>query len=744
MACLFKMSIVFPVLALALSVFVFFNNLRKIQNIIFLLIGFAGSFFTFFIFMSYLFPGRPELTTVFNRFSVAFTISQAAFNLYFAMVFPTIRIEKLFQKFLMVCLPAMVIAAAAVSTDMFVLSMEVVSRGGSLTMVREVGILYPTLYGPSVAAYILVSCVCFVIQYKKSTTGMEKKHVLYTALAIGVGGAACTITCIVLPSMGITRLYPFGPMLVAPFYVSLMTYNILSLKAMDIDQLISRTIVWGLSALIIVCLTGYAVYTIFSRPDIFNAAGATLLMLLCVMLVLAYVMIVQPRIDRGIRKKSYHYRDIVDGFNRRMLKLTTLDEFVDSTLETISTTLYPSNISFFLKQNEDGVFLLKKALNYSGTAKIVLTKDQVTAIPFSFNEVIEKEQVERNPAYEEYRQEGALYFKAFQCVLAVPIVFEGSVIGVINLGPKYKGFYKRIEIEFLEKLMMIINIALYNSMLLKEIEEMNISNSRFVPKQFLSYLGHQKLTDVKLGDHVQREMTVIFCDIKDFTTLSENLTPEQNFMFLNAYLKRVSPVIRNMNGFIDKYVGDAIMALFPDSPEDALDAALMMLKGLEKYNKSNDKTGFHVPLDVGIGLHTGLLMLGTIGEEERMEGTVISDAVNLTSRIEGMTRVFGSKIIISDSAFSKLGDPDKYSHRYLGRVRVKGKNKAVRLYEIFEGDPPLNAQIKNKTKKNFERAVYCMENEENETAKALFKRVMEAGFQDQAAIHYLDLLNKRV
>ncbi len=138
-----------------------------------------------------------------------------------------------------------------------------------------------------------------------------------------------------------------------------------------------------------------------------------------------------------------------------------------------------------------------------------------------------------------------------------------------------------------------------------------------------------------MGDHVQREMTVFFSDIRDFTTLSETMTPQENFDFLNSYLRRATPIIRTNHGFIDKYIGDAIMALFPREPADALQSAVELQRDLVDYNQGRKKAGYK-PVRVGIGLHCGELILGTIGEEERMQTTVIADAVNVASRIEGL------------------------------------------------------------------------------------------------------------
>jgi class 3 adenylate cyclase len=219
------------------------------------------------------------------------------------------------------------------------------------------------------------------------------------------------------------------------------------------------------------------------------------------------------------------------------------------------------------------------------------------------------------------------------------------------------------------------------------LESLLSAYSRFVPKKFLQFLRKESIVDVQLGDQIQQEMTILFADIRSFTTLSESMTPAENFNFINSYLKRVGPKIRHHNGFIDKYIGDGIMALFPDSPEDAVMASIDMLKALKEYNVHRRSAGYQ-PIRIGVGIHSGLLMLGTIGEQERMDGSVISDAVNLCSRLERLTKDYKVSIIISRDTLEKLEDRDKYHTRFLDNVRVKGKKKPASIYEVYDMDPP--------------------------------------------------------
>ncbi|WP_194974694.1 adenylate/guanylate cyclase domain-containing protein [Aquiflexum lacus] len=263
------------------------------------------------------------------------------------------------------------------------------------------------------------------------------------------------------------------------------------------------------------------------------------------------------------------------------------------------------------------------------------------------------------------------------------------------------------------------------------------ANSRFVPSEFLSFLGKESIVDVHLGDHVIKDMTIFFADIRSFTTISESMTPEENFNFINSILKRISPIVRKNNGFIDKFMGDSIMALFPLDPKDAITTAGELLKELESFNDIRIKSGLQ-KIDIGIGINSGSLMLGTIGEEERMDGTVISDAVNLASRLESLTKVYGSNIIVSEHLLKEVSDNIRIDYRFLGNVQIKGKSGSVAIYEIFSFDESEIFKAKLKTKTNFEKAINCYQNKDFSGAKILFEGVLEDLPNDKAAEYYLD------
>lgn len=269
-----------------------------------------------------------------------------------------------------------------------------------------------------------------------------------------------------------------------------------------------------------------------------------------------------------------------------------------------------------------------------------------------------------------------------------------------------------------------------------ELIQLNEALSRFVPRQFLQLLEKDSIIDIQLGDEVEQEMSVLFSDIRNFTTLSETMTPEDNFKFINAYLYQMEPAIIEHQGFIDKYMGDGIMALFSGSADDALCAGISMLQRLDKYNENRVNSGY-LPLKIGIGINTGSLMLGTVGGRYRMDTTVISDHVNLASRLENLTKDYGVSLFMTHYTLARLQNPTEYNLRFIEQVKVKGKSKAVAVFEVFDGDEPDIKQSKLATKTMFEQGVLLYYQRQMKQAAQHFELVLEMNPRDTVAQLYL-------
>ncbi|HNM04252.1 MAG TPA: adenylate/guanylate cyclase domain-containing protein [Leptospiraceae bacterium] len=264
----------------------------------------------------------------------------------------------------------------------------------------------------------------------------------------------------------------------------------------------------------------------------------------------------------------------------------------------------------------------------------------------------------------------------------------------------------------------------------------NIAYRRFVPEEFLHFLNKDNIIDVGLGEYIQKKMTVLFCDIRDFTSLSEKMTPKENFLFLNAFLERMEPIIKKNYGFIDKYIGDAIMALFSESPDDALDAAVEMIQTLGRFNEERSEKGLPA-IRIGIGLNFGELMLGTIGGESRMDSTVIGDTVNLTSRLEAVTKDFHVPLIVSETLVKNLKSSERYCLREIGSVKVKGKEENVTVYECFSHEPADTIQRKKQSLDFFNFGIQHYKQKAYSEAAKMFSKCQTLCPEDPVPVIYL-------
>ncbi|MFI0429111.1 tetratricopeptide repeat protein [Mariniflexile sp. HMF6888] len=262
------------------------------------------------------------------------------------------------------------------------------------------------------------------------------------------------------------------------------------------------------------------------------------------------------------------------------------------------------------------------------------------------------------------------------------------------------------------------------------------ATSRFVPSEFLKSVGRETITDVVLGDYIEKEVTVLFSDVRDYTNLSESMTPEQNFKFVNAYVGRMGPIIQKNKGFVNQYLGDGIMALFPVNASFALQACIDMQKEIMAYNSRRILEG-HIPISVGMGLHTGGLVMGIIGDVHRNDTAIIADTVNTASRMEGVTKYYGAKIIISEDSLNNIKNKENFNFRYLGKVKVKGKNNVIGIYECFDGDEEEIIVLKQKTMKKFDKGLKLFSNKEFPKALAAFDSVLSINPQDKVAGFFL-------
>jgi class 3 adenylate cyclase len=321
-------------------------------------------------------------------------------------------------------------------------------------------------------------------------------------------------------------------------------------------------------------------------------------------------------------------------------------------------------------------------------------------------------------------------------------------MGAIILAGDKPAQYAASDLKFLTTLALQSSSAIESALLyeknIREAREREEAmrrvyevTAKFVPYEFIDSLGYKVITDVKLGDQVEKNVTVLFTDIRDYTSLSEQMTPEENFQFVSSYNERMGPIIRKHKGFINQYLGDAIMALFPESAEASLTAAIEMQRNIHAFNVAQKARNLST-IQMGIGMHTGPLIMGITGDKDRLDATIISDTVNTASRIESLTKHYKASILLSENTLRQIEHPENFHLRYLGKVQVKGRHSSIGIYECFGSDEEEQVIKKDETLALFNEGIHHYLNKSFTGAIKCFLSVTEINPQDSTAHFFLD------
>ena len=258
---------------------------------------------------------------------------------------------------------------------------------------------------------------------------------------------------------------------------------------------------------------------------------------------------------------------------------------------------------------------------------------------------------------------------------------------------------------------------------------------RFVPEQFRQLLGKEKFTDLALGDSASRELTVLFCDISSSVMRSQTCTAAESFDLVNRIYGIVGPIIRLRGGFVDKYMGEAVMALF-ENADDAVSA------GIEIYHAvvTERQAGGGSDIRIGIGIHSGMARIGIVGESERLSGTVISDTVNLSSRLESLTKQYQTAILVSKDTVDRMADPDALDLRYLGIVQVAGVNEVKSVYEVLDCLPEEERRKRRDNSATLREAVRLFHLGRRDETIGMLRGISILGKSDHVTEMYLDYI----
>ena len=262
---------------------------------------------------------------------------------------------------------------------------------------------------------------------------------------------------------------------------------------------------------------------------------------------------------------------------------------------------------------------------------------------------------------------------------------------------------------------------------------------KFVPEKFRELLGKEKFTDLALGDAQSREFAVLFCDIRSFSLNSEMMTAKENFEFVNVIYGIAGPIIRKYGGFVDKYIGVAVMALF-ETADSAVNAGIELYKSIVLDPATAHKLKVS-EINVGIGIHMGMARIGIVGEEERLAGTVISNTVNISSRLESLTKTYQTAMLITKDTLDRMTSPDTLSTRYVGMIRMEGVNEVKSVYEVLDCLEDEQKQLRQGTSDDFREAIRLFHLGKRKQSIEYLKKLVDENKADHVTHLYLDYIS---
>lgn len=328
---------------------------------------------------------------------------------------------------------------------------------------------------------------------------------------------------------------------------------------------------------------------------------------------------------------------------------------------------------------------------------------------------------------------GIVYFMLSPLML---LKQSASEIAVGNLDINVD-IHSKDEIEDLGKIFNQMTNYLRKSF--NQLQELNEVYYKFVPFRFIELLGKKNILDVKLGDQVQQKMIVMSLQLRDFYKISNTLNTEENFSLINNTFNTYGSMITENNGVVERYEDAGILSLYQEDKEQAIDTAISIIRKMNMQNKMAGKNGEKI-VDIGVAIHEGDIMLGIIGQKERMSARAISEDVSAAMMLQKISKKLGSYILVSDNAMK--GITTKYNYRYLGKVYLKELEKEIGVYDFFDGDDLDIRKKKLETKKEMEEGISLFEQKNFYEARKRFIHVTKINHLDDASKMYLFLSDK--
>ena len=646
----------------------------------FLLAMFFTSIYTIFLFTSRLSPAwLGHVPTI----GVAFV---AAPIMHFFQVFPEEKSWLRSRRMLFIGTPYVV------SLALFI------TMVASAPMYSDVPIIWKQLGNLYLLLALAVFLAATLVSLFRTQSVIARARAKVIAIGVVFGAGIPSLSFFSLAFLGI-RLLPnaYFDLLFNSMLPLAIGYSIVKHNLFDVDVYVKRAV--GYVLMTVVLAAGYIFLGSFVRllvePWFGTASENIYPVLYAIMVVFLFNPVssrVQSFIERLFYRKEYDFKETVRHLENALASVLDLDEIIRHMTTIVRNTLFVDTTGIVTYAGEGSVqgqvFLGDDASGKEveiEPERSQKDRDTLADLIRSEKKLITIYDIQENDSYRAIRGECLERFRQLHATIGIPVIHNNNVIGILYVGNKKSGkFFRREDIDLLQTLAAhgatsIENVNLVEQMKKEEAVRGNLA--RYLSPEIVARVVSDDM-EVNLGGQ-RKVVSVLFSDIRGFTTISETWPPDQLVTILNEYMTEMVAVVFENKGSIDKFVGDAIVAVFGSLVEvenharNAVQAALGMQQRLVDLNKKWQQE-YGIDLGIGVGINSGEVFLGNIGSPDRMEFTVIGDAVNLAARLEGLTKYYGVGLVVSEFTRQSLAD---MLCRKLDLVQVKGKKNAVAIYE---------------------------------------------------------------
>ena len=491
------------------------------------------------------------------------------------------------------------------------------------------------------------------------------------------------------------------PMLIFPASIA---YAIAKHNLFDVDVFIKRTVGYG----IMTAFVGAAYFflqlllrSVVLTPLLGGAAEKVYPVLFALLVVFLFNPVnrkVQEGVDSIFFRKKFDYKDTVISVSNALSSVLNLDEIVRKIIHTVRKEMFIDMSGIVVLEPQKPVS--RAIIAFDGPAAgredvrdlCIPNNDPLLSLVSRERKLITRYDIDEDPRYLPEKEPCKERFSKMGATMVIPLIHKDEVRAVLAVGRKKSGhFYSREDVELLTTLASHGAVAIENAKLAERMQKEEVVRTnlaRYLSPQIVDRIV-QNNVQMNLGGD-RKVVTVLFSDIRNFTTITESRPPDQLITILNEYFTSMAETIFEQQGSLDKYIGDAVVAVFgslvpvENPARNAVAAAIAMMNRLPELNRRWEKR-FGFSMNIGIGVNTGEVFLGNIGSPERMEFTVIGDAVNVASRFSGLAKP--GEILVTKETLAHLGAD--FMVREHPPAEVKGKSGKLEVFEIVYTQPEI-------------------------------------------------------